>query len=353
MMGEYVETLISAMGGRAEMKAAASYSQLKQWCNGDSPDIIHVHGCWRPEMRHILHLARKTGARIVVSPHGQLQPWVMAQYRRSEKLPKAIFYQRRLVARAYAVVAMGRMEEEGLRQQGWNVRIETVRNALITETITKEEMACQMLRIYNKVYDTATRHYMQPSTVDALRALVKVGITGDARFIDADHTQACQSLDYVEWRKILLYAYQESILGYVALGIQHLHLDFPDLDPSKVEYFQPSAPTRCSSSKEDESQTTPTTLVADMIIAARTSNLKHRLAMQDIVKIANALFHYDVDEDELRRLCFRLKGEKFVRRLMQLLSQETLLDEGYLIAPPLADKQARRMIKNILKQNEI
>lgn len=354
MMGEYVETLVSTIGNRAEMKATTSYSSLRKMCHDEHPDIIHVHGCWRMEMRHILPLAKKVDARVVVSPHGQLQPWVVKQRARSEKIPMVHLFQRKLVAKAYAVVVMGKMEAAFFSYLEWNPRIEMVKNALITESITKEEMAQQMLHIYNKVRDTAPRHYMLPSTVDALRALIKVGITGDRRFIDADHANACQSLSDEEWRKILLYAHQESILGTVALGIKNMNLPIPDIDPTKVEYYKKEQlPTpKGLKPREDDS---PAKRISRKLRKARARYSIGSLSISYVVEVADALFHASaaVDEDELRELAFSLGAKGFMLRLMHILSTETLLDEGYLIAEPLDDKKTQKILRKILKYNEI
>lgn len=334
------------------MKATKSYSSFRQMCHEEKPDIIHVHGCWRPEMRHIVPLARKIGARIVISPHGQLQPWVVSQRWKSEKMPKTLLFQRKLVAKAYAIVAMGKMEEEGLRQRDWNPRIEVVKNALITESISKEEMAQQMLHIYNKVYDTATRHYMLPQTIDGLRALIKVGLTGDRRFVDDAHYQACLSLSDVEWRKLLAYAYQESILGVVALGIKTLSLPIPDIDPTKIDYYKKNQlPIPQGLKVKDDAS--PAKRLSKTLRRARALNAVHSLDIRYIVEVADALLHSSADEDEVRRLAFSLGAKGFMQRLMYILSTETLLEEGYLIAEPKNDKTTRKILKNLLKYNYI
>lgn len=351
MMAEYVDTLVSALSGRVEMRAFKSYGEFKQACCDSKPDIIHVHGCWRPEMRHILPLARRYGARVVVSPHGQLQPWVMKQHYKSEKMPMILLYLRKLVSNAYVVVAMGRMEDEGLKKL-WNPRVEIVKNSLVTQSITKERMADQMLHIYNKVYDTAPRHYMQPLTEDALRALIKVGLTGNGRYIDDEHLAACQQLNDEEWRKILLYASQESILGVVALGIKSLSLSFPDLDPTTVEYYRRAGTKNSTDFSVNDSQDASERL-ASTITSARLLAARHRLTMSHVVKIADLLIHSTADEERVRELAFRLKGEDFTRRLMAILSQETLLDEGFLIAEPKEGRKTRRILRYILRQNEI
>ena len=83
----------------------------------DSP-IVHVHGCWnRRIVRQALHLHRQ-GARIVLSPHGHLEPWIISQQRMTEKTAKILLWQKRLVQNAYVLIAHGKMETEALQAPG-------------------------------------------------------------------------------------------------------------------------------------------------------------------------------------------------------------------------------------------
>lgn len=352
MIDKYIETLLAAIGDKAETMATASFGELRRECKRQKPDIIHVHGCWQWEMSRIKGLADKVGARIVITPHGMLQPWAMKQQRKSRKMPMTMLFQKKLIAGAYAVVAMGRMEAESLGAMGWNRRIETVKNSLVTDSITPVGMAANMLRIYHKVYDTAPRHYMKADTVDALHAFIKVGLSGDSHFIDDMHYNACAKLDHTEWRKIFLYAHQESILGIVARGVQLLELPFPDIDPTTTEYYRPTdyrepAPFDTKETRDSTDE------VAAMITSARLLAARGKLTMYHLTKIANALLHSTIDEERAREQAYRMKGKGFTRRLMQILSQETLLEEGFLIAPTANGMRTRRILRNIIEHNEI
>ena len=57
-----------------------------------------------------------------------------------EKLPKRTLWEKRFVEKAYSVIAFGKMEEKFLRQLKWNPRIEVIHNALITNSISDQEM---------------------------------------------------------------------------------------------------------------------------------------------------------------------------------------------------------------------
>ena len=60
----------------------------------------------------------------------------------------------------------------------------------------------------------------------------------------------------------------------------------------------------------------------------------------------------NVDDDSCRRYSKRKQLKNMRLRLMQVLTEQTLLDEGYLPIPPLDDRgtrQIRNLIANHLK----
>ena len=43
------------------------------------PEIIHLHGCWRPKLFIIFLLAKIRFIKVVISPHGMIDPLSFAQ----------------------------------------------------------------------------------------------------------------------------------------------------------------------------------------------------------------------------------------------------------------------------------
>ena len=43
------------------------------------PQIIHIHGCWRPKLFIVFLLAKITSIKIVISPHGMIDPLSFSQ----------------------------------------------------------------------------------------------------------------------------------------------------------------------------------------------------------------------------------------------------------------------------------
>lgn len=193
MITDYVNILIQTVcrnTGDMEMRSATDLSSCKREIKRFCPDIIHIHGCWNYLYAAAARMARKNGIRTVVTPHGQMEPWIIKQRYWKEKLPKLMLFQRKTVRQAYAVIVLGRMEEECFRQLRLNKRIETVRNCLITQMQTPENMAAQMLGIYRKIADSNVAELFTDDTRLCLKAIIHAGITHNRQWLDNDELAA-------------------------------------------------------------------------------------------------------------------------------------------------------------------
>lgn len=90
------------------------------------PDVVHVNCCWKPSCSAILFLAKKMGFKVVLSPHGMLEPWIIKRHYWSRKLPALLLYQRRAVATADLLVSTADSETANLLKLGYNGHVETV-----------------------------------------------------------------------------------------------------------------------------------------------------------------------------------------------------------------------------------
>ena len=195
------------------------------------PDIVHVHGCWKYQTVKQALQAHRQGARIVFTPHGGLEPWIIAERRLSEKLYKTLLWQRRLAEHSYVMIAQGTMEAEALKQLGWNPRIEIIRNAVITNTITPEAMAQQTQDVYRKVMDSNTIELMSDNCRQLMTMLLKAGITGDRRWVEGEPPV----IDETEWRRLLVYADHENIRTTLDTGIHVLGLHHDYIETARIK----------------------------------------------------------------------------------------------------------------------
>ena len=297
------------------------------------PAIVHVHGCWDHNVVSQAERLRRQGARLVFTPHGGLEPWVVSQRRLTEKAAKTLLWQRRLVQHAYVVIAEGRVEAQNLAELGWTPRTETVRNAVVTKSVTPEAMAKQTVAIYRKVMDSHTLQLMGDDTRQLLRLALKAGITGDRRWV----TATPPTIDETEWRRLLIYADQENVRTTLDSGLHILGINQPYIDTAHIVCYLPTGYERPRLS-----------VLTPVDIAAHT--VHGQLTLRHLVELDRGLRRPDVDDDQMGEALEARSLTRHFRRLLQLLSEQTLLDEGFMPLAPLDDKQTQAL-RNLLSNH--
>lgn len=318
-----------------ETLIAEHVSILDKACSDDEltdvkPDIVHVHGCWQYRIVKQALRYHRQGARIVFTPHGGLEPWIINERRLSEKLCKTLLWQRRLAEYSYVIIVQGRMEEESLKKLGWNPRLETIRNAVITNSITRKAMLNHTYEVYRKVMDSNTQELMCQDAHLLLKVLLKAGITGDKRWV----TESVPDIDEREWRKLLVYADHENVRTIIDQGTHVLGLHQPYIEAGSVKSY---LPTNYRLPKVEAHDATG--IVAEMSHG--------NLSLRHFVELDRALRREDVQDDWLCDALEESRQLKNFRRLLQMLTELTGLDEGFLPADPIDDRKTQTLRKQL------
>lgn len=113
--------------------------QLKQEWKGlldcVSPDIVHINCCWTPSCALLQRWAQAWGYKVVLTPHGMLEPWILARHYWTRKVPALLLYQKAAVERADYLHATAVSEKENLLKLGYNTKIEVIANGVDVESI--------------------------------------------------------------------------------------------------------------------------------------------------------------------------------------------------------------------------
>ena len=99
--------------------------------------IVHSHGLWMMPNIYPAFACARTGARLVVSPHGTLTGWAMARSRRRKKLAWYLLGQRRLIDQAALFHATSEGECDDIRRQGGRAPIALIPNGVTLPAIDK------------------------------------------------------------------------------------------------------------------------------------------------------------------------------------------------------------------------
>jgi glycosyltransferase involved in cell wall biosynthesis len=351
MIAQHVEMLVTGMGQGTVHHVATEGQQALVLLEGGHYDLVHLHGCWRNSTRKIVAAALRQGARLVLTPHGQLNPWVMEDNYWQEKLPKRVFYQRAIVRQAYAVIIQGAIEQECMQKLKWNSRQVMIRNAVVTHSITPEEMASKTYDVYWKIINSNPLSLMTDDTRVALKNLLKAGITGDVRWLDdmtAPH-------DVTEWRKILCFAHQEHVEDTLQRGIRVMGLEAPDIDATQIPYFLPDDYEEAETIQQtigNQFATENDRLMATFRTLRRLS-ADRQLRIAHLVELDRELRRHACQEDILADDLAEYKLLKLARRIMQLMAEKTGLTDGFMPVLPLNDRTTRTLSKRITNNLKI
>ena len=295
------------------------------------PDIVHVHGCWRYNIVRQAMRAHRQGARIVMTPHNGLSPWIVSERRMTEKLSKTLLWQRRMVESAYVIIAQGPMETKALTELGWNPRIETIRNAVVTNSITPEATRRHTLEVYRKVLDSNTIELMSDDSRRLMTMLLKAGITGDRRWVAGE----APDISETEWRRLLVYADHENVRTVIDRGTHVMGLRAPYIETAQIKSY---LPTDYQLPKVD-----------NHTVEGIVSEMHHGpLTLRQIVELDRALRRPDADDERMVDELTEKRLIRYFRHVLQLLKEVTLLDEGFMPADAIDDKQTEKLRRQLL-----
>ena len=351
MQARYVSMLAELMSGNVEFVPRHTLADVKKALSTTQYDILHIHGCWSIQYAKAAALVQRVGTRIVISPHGELEPWILRERQWQEKMPKTLLYQRQSIQEAYVIIAMGSMEHDSLEKLGWNPRIETIRNALITHSISPEEMSRQLLAVYRKVMDSDVFHVMNEKTHEMLTLLLKAATAGNRQWLQGEEPS---ELTDSEWRQLFIYARHEQLENWLKRGISVLSIREPLIDVSHVQSYYPTtySPVKTISEAIGNKFVNENERLLATFKYLHRLMTAHQLAMSHMIELEREIREHDIDEERLMETLKENRLQLFAQRLMGVLANFTRFEEGMMPVPAINDKQTEKLqtiITNRLK----
>jgi hypothetical protein len=349
MISQHVAMLQEGMGLEAENHLAANADDARTLLQGGKYDILHLHGCWRNASRSIVHLALRKRCRLIVTPHGQLEPWEQNENYWKEKLPKRVLYQQAIIRQAYAIIIQGSMEQECMERLGWNKRLVTIRNSVITSSITKADMARQTFKLYQKVMDTHTLELLSPEMRQQLRTIIMAGITNDIRWLPASAVSALSPTQSIPWREVLLYAHHEQITDTIQRGLRVLGIEYPDIEVEHIDHFWPENYQEASligATIGNQFASENERLLASFRIVRKLMS-NGQFSIKHLIELDRELRQHPCEEESLADTLKERQLWKLARRTMQLMADRTGLTEGFMPVDPLDDYKTRALRKQV------
>jgi len=102
--------------------------------NDFQPDVVHINGVWEPQLWWVQKWARKKGIKVLLSPHGMLEPWLLSRNIWKKKLAM-LLYQEKALRKVDYFHATSELELNNLVKLGVKQKIFKVANAVEVEGI--------------------------------------------------------------------------------------------------------------------------------------------------------------------------------------------------------------------------
>lgn len=112
-----------------------------------APDIIHINVIWMFQSFIVHQIALKNSIKVVLSPHGMLEPWILNRHPLKKRL--ALFlYQKQSIIKADYIHVTAISEEKSIEKLGFTNNIIVIPNGIEVDKIKIKdnwEIQCQIL----------------------------------------------------------------------------------------------------------------------------------------------------------------------------------------------------------------
>jgi len=103
--------------------------EFRLFLKSEKPHLVHINGIWSPQNWGFQKIAQELGIKVVLSPHGMLEPWILAQNAWKKKLG-LFLYQKKAIQRAEYLHATAQMEADSIRALGFKNPICIIPNGI-------------------------------------------------------------------------------------------------------------------------------------------------------------------------------------------------------------------------------
>ncbi len=373
---EYMSMLKAHVARFADNDIAVNYSDFTQKAEQLKPEIIHIHACWNLSAYRVQQWAEKHHKAVVLSLHNHMQSWHVSHHLLFHKLPLLIIYQRKAIKNADAVLSSTETEMKRMVKIGWNVRNAMIRNALMSGSLTPDRMGTQLQALYQKVIDSNSFKLMTREDRELENKMLQASFhqhtAGEAVAQQQPNNDELPMTaeDMDRLRRIMIHSNNEGILSEIEAGAARLHIQLPDvkndISEQAVDLFPPRLPksvkpierqktimksrrkkTAMTHIMIDEKPTETERQICFMLLNVKQELRLKTLSRRHLTELYRAIRFTEYDEDMILRMFKQLGIRKFAARMLQIMKETYLLDEGFMPISPLNDKKTEAIRKQL------
>ena len=366
------------------MKAAADWKKIKDFAEDIHPDIIHIHSINGRMAWMAYRFAVKNRIPYVVSTCKEFMDWNFHYRYATRKLPLFLLFQHRMLKDAAALHFMTTQEEERMNTLSWHPAIKakkalnckgrTITYAKMTDsgTIDCDRVNAQMQQLYRKVADSNPFMLMSIDDRRMENELLALGVAlakteGDENkiFLPLDSIRdRAQKLKEENWRLIQLHSDSQGILQTVVKAMEWLVPGKGRLQTNTVDRFDDGrelvfletarAHIRVSRTRQlcdSYSRYTVEKKICIMLLNLKLLIDKGRVSRKNIADMYAVLRFENYNEYVLNNMLDEIGMKKFFRRIIAVLNNSMLLEEGFMAMDMNTDRTEKHIEAKLFKSN--
>jgi glycosyltransferase involved in cell wall biosynthesis len=113
-------------------------NSFKKYLKSENPDLVHINGIWEPYNWLFQKEAIKLGIKVVLSPHGMLEPYILNRNKFKKKIALKL-YQNKAIKLADYIHATAKSEIDQINFLGYNNKSTIIPNGVDLREIVEKE----------------------------------------------------------------------------------------------------------------------------------------------------------------------------------------------------------------------
>ena len=330
------------------------------------PDIVHIHGSYSYLASRISRWSVQRNFPVVFSPDGGMSPaFIDKEY--GKRTWRLLTYQKTMTRKASCIITEDEEEAKYIRSERLNDRVEFIEDPTSGEYLDIDGFAAQIQHIYQKVLASDKTQSLHQEEREAVSALLHLSMAGEEERqpLCSEDILNLRKKTPLQWRDIHLFAAEQGISSYVMEGVSKAQLTGAANHAKNTDVFPFHTPKSKDSLESERllqtgfrslritralKKTDPAVRkVCYMLLNIRKMLRDHTLTLRQLCDLYETYRYEDLDEELLAKSLRSIGIYGFARRISQVLSEISYLDEGFMPVPALDDRGTAHIRTQLMK----
>ncbi|PBJ08970.1 glycosyltransferase [Flavobacterium sp. ACN6] len=127
--------------------------EFRVFLQNEKPDVVHINGIWSPQNWGFQKAAQQLKIKVVLSPHGMLESWII-QHNPLKKKIALFLFQNKAIKKVDHIHATAQMEKDSIRKLKFSNNITIIPNGIdLSESVSsKEEYGTRKMVFLSRIH---------------------------------------------------------------------------------------------------------------------------------------------------------------------------------------------------------